>query len=76
MAEKIEQNISTFEIPAEKDEDWHDDIDVEYATYGNEKDYISPKKISEKNIKKIKAIEEKLKSNSITLFDMNSKLTS
>lgn len=79
MAEKIKQNISTFEIPEERNEDWHDDIDVDYATYGDEKqemEYISPKKVSKENIKKIKAIEEKLKLNNIKLFSMDSKLAS
>ena len=77
MAEKT--NISTFEIPTETNEDWHDDIDVGYATYGDEKqemEYISPKEISKENIKKIKKIERKLKLNNMSLFSMDSKFAS
>lgn len=80
MAEKIKQKISTFEIPAEKNEDWHDDIDVDYATYGNEKqerEYISPSEVgkeNKENIEEIKAKNQKL--GRIALFNMDSKLAS
>ncbi len=81
MAEKTikTKTTSTFTIPEEQNEDWHDDIDVDYATYGNEdqeKEYISPTEVSKENIQKIKSLEEKLKLSSIKLFSMDSKLAS
>ena len=63
MAEKL--GGSTWNIPGEGkviDSPWEDDIDVEYATYGSEKEekeYISPNKVitkdAQKKIDRIKA---------------------
>ncbi len=80
MAEKFKQNISTFEIPKEREEDWHDDIDVDYAIYGDENqemEYISPTELNKEkheNIEKIKAKNQKL--GRIALFSMDSKYAS
>ena len=56
MAEKL--GGSAWNIPNNGkvvDSDWKDDIDVEFATYGNEKEekeYISPDKVVTKNEQK------------------------
>lgn len=40
--------------------DWKDDIDVGYATYENEKEYISPSEVSKESIAKIKQRNQKI----------------
>ena len=55
--------ISTLNIPNEViDSDWKDDIDVDYAIYGNDEteegEYISPTSISKESIEKIKKFED------------------
>lgn len=67
--------ISTFKVPDDGkviDSDWQDDIDVEYAIYGdNEKQegqYISPKSVSKESIKKIKKLQVELAFNGIKRF--------
>lgn len=59
--------ISTFNVPDHGkvvDSDWKDDIDVDYAIYGDtekaEGQYISPASISKETIKEIKSFQEKL----------------
>ena len=57
--------IQTLTIPNEVvDSDWRDDVDVDYAIYGNtekqEGEYISPDSISKESIKEIKSFQEKL----------------
>lgn len=64
MAEKLKQ-ISTLSIPSEVvDSDWKDDIDVDYAIYGDseakEGDYVSPKSVSKESINQIKDFQVKL----------------
>jgi hypothetical protein len=51
----------TFKIPTQVvDSDWKDDIDVDYAIYGNEKEYISPNNVSKESIQKIKARDQRI----------------
>ena len=51
----------TLRIPTHVvDSDWKDDIDVDYAIYGNEKEYISPKNVSKESIQKIKARDQRI----------------
>jgi len=51
----------TFKIPTQLvDSDWKDDIDVDYAIYGNEKEYISPNNVSKESIQKIKARDQRI----------------
>jgi hypothetical protein len=51
----------TLRIPTQVvDSDWKDDIDVDYAIYGNEKEYISPKNVSKESIQKIKARDQRI----------------
>ena len=61
MAEKIQ----TLNLPTEViDSQWEDDIDVDYATYGDEKqerEYISPKSIKKESIEKIKSLKQTYK---------------
>ena len=59
--------ISTFNIPAGgkvENSDWKDDIDVDYAIYGDDEkkegEYISPKSVSKESLKKIKNLQVKL----------------
>ena len=52
----------TIKIPTEVwESNWKDDVDVDYAIYGdNEKqeaEYIAPDKVSKKSIEKIKSID-------------------
>ena len=68
MAEKLK-------IPNEVvDSDWEDDIDIDYAIYGdsekNEATYVSPSEVSKENIKKIKA----QKIGHIALFNFKDKM--
>lgn len=63
MAEKLK--TQTLNIPNKVvDSEWKDDIDVDYAIYGdNEKaegEYISPKSVSKESIKEIKNFQTKL----------------
>ena len=57
------------------DSDWEDDIDVDYAIYGdnekNEATYVSPAEVSKESIKKIKA----QKIGHIALFSLKDKMT-
>ena len=61
-------------------ENWKDDIDVGYATYGNEKqemEYISPDKVSKEGEKKIKEIKRRnIKLGHFAVFARNDKLLS
>ena len=57
--------IQTLTIPNEVvDSDWKDDVDVEYAIYGNnekqEGEYISPQNVSKESLNKIKNMQVKL----------------
>ena len=60
--------IETLKIPTEvkfsKRNNWEDDIvdtsDVDYATYENEKSYISPKTVDKEKIADLKRIRQKL----------------
>ena len=57
--------IQTLTIPNEVvDSDWKDDVDVDYAIYGeNEKkegEYVSPKEVSKESLNKIKNLQVKL----------------
>ena len=50
-----------FKIPTQVvDSDWKDDIDVDYAIYGDEKEYISPNNVSKESIQKIKARDQRI----------------
>ena len=54
----------TIKLPKQVQEDnnWRDDIDLDYATYGNEKDemkYVSPKRISKEAKESIAKIKER-----------------
>lgn len=64
MAEEL--NLPTKVINSE----WQDDIDVDYAIYGDnektEREYISPEGISKNSIEKIKA--RKLGHSALNLF--------
>ncbi|MBQ9484585.1 hypothetical protein IJU85_00560 [Candidatus Saccharibacteria bacterium] len=49
----------TFKIPTQVvDSDWKDDIDVDYAIHGgnekNEREFVSPDKVSDQSIESIK----------------------
>lgn len=53
--------ISTFNVPGNGkvvDSPWQDDIDIDYAIYGDDEkkegEYISPTKVSKESIKRIK----------------------
>lgn len=53
MAETLKLNLPNEVI----DSEWRDDVDVEYATYGDEKQerqYISPESVNKESIKRIK----------------------
>lgn len=50
MAETLKFNIPNEVVNA----DWKDDIDVDYATYKNEGEYVSPEKISKESLRQIK----------------------
>lgn len=42
------------------DSDWKDDIDIDYETYGTEKEemeYVAPESVSKESIEKIKSID-------------------
>lgn len=57
--------ISTLNIPNEViDSDWKDDVDVDYAIYGNtekqEGEFISPESVSKESLNKIKNFQVKL----------------
>ncbi len=65
--------IQTLTIPNEViDSDWEDDIDVDYAIYGqNEKqegEYISPDSVSKESIKRIKSRQIRLAINGLGRF--------
>ena len=67
MAEKL--NIPKRVV----DSDWKDDVDIDYATYGDEKaerEYISPTEVSKESISMIK--KRKLGHNA--LFTLKDKL--
>ncbi|MBQ8984955.1 hypothetical protein IJ076_00120 [Candidatus Saccharibacteria bacterium] len=71
MAEKL--NTQTLNIPDQVvDSDWKDDIDVDYAIYGdNEKqegEYISPKSVSKESLNQIKDFQVKLAFNGLKKF--------
>lgn len=66
----------TLKLPKKVvDSDWEDDIDIDYAIYGDsEKDeakYISPAEVSKESIDKIKA----QKIGHIALFSLKDKLS-
>lgn len=53
-------SIEKYKIPEERNSDWRDDIDLDFETYGTNKqemEYISPSDIPKENIEKIKAID-------------------
>ena len=67
--------ISTFNLPdGDKvvDSEWRDDIDVDYAIYGDDEkqegEYVSPEKVSRESIKEIKSFQEKLAFRSLKKF--------
>lgn len=67
--------ISTLNLPADGkviDSAWKDDIDVEYAIYGNnektEGRYIDPDTVSKESIKKIKSFQEKIAFSALKKF--------
>ena len=71
MAESI--NSKTLNIPSEVvDSEWKDDIDVDYAIYGDneeqEGEYISPKHVSRESIKQIKDFQVRLAWNGLNKF--------
>ena len=71
MAEKLK--TQTLNIPDKVvDSDWKDDVDVDYAIYGNtekqEGQYVSPKSVSKESIKEIKSFQEKLAFRSLKAF--------
>ena len=71
MAAKEKLTIPNKVIKA----DWKDDIDVDYATYGNnkqEREYVSPDKISKESIRRIKA--RKTGHNILAIFTKSDKL--
>ena len=54
----------TLKIPNETiDSEWRDDIDVDYAIYGNdekkEREFVSPKKVSKEAAEKITEIKSR-----------------
>ena len=53
---------------------WEDDVDVDYATYGDEKqerEYISPDKVSKESIKRLK--ERKIGHTVFSIFTQKDK---
>lgn len=71
MAAIIKLNLPNKVVKA----NWKDDIDVDYATYGNNKqesEYISPDEVSKESIKRIKA--RKTGHDILTIFTKNDKL--
>ena len=54
MAEKLKLPTQVI------NSDWKNDIDVGYATYDQEMEYISPTKISKESIDKIKKRNQKI----------------
>ena len=54
---------------------WEDDVDVDYATYGDEKqeiEYISPDKVSKESIKRLK--ERKIGHTVFSIFTQKDKI--
>lgn len=71
MAETIK--TQTLNIPNKViDSEWKDDIDVDYAIYGNDEgqegEYISPKTVSKESIDQIKNFQVKLAWNGLKRF--------
>ncbi|MBQ3292831.1 hypothetical protein IJG93_00790 [Candidatus Saccharibacteria bacterium] len=71
MAEKLK--TGTLNVPNKViDSDWRDDIDVDYAIYGDDEkqegEYISPRSVSKESIKEIKSFQEKLAFRSLKKF--------
>ena len=51
----------TIKLPTQVvNSDWKDDIDVGYATYKDEKEYISPSEVSKESIARIKQRNQRI----------------
>ncbi|MDO4527013.1 MAG: hypothetical protein Q4B87_02900 [Candidatus Saccharibacteria bacterium] len=71
MAEKLK--TQTLNLPNEVvDSAWKDDIDVDYAIYGDDEtkegEYISPDSISKESLSRVKDFQVKLAFNSLKKF--------
>lgn len=71
MAEKLK--TQTLNLPNEVvDSAWKDDIDVDYAIYGDDEakegEYISPNSVSKESLSHIKAFQVKLAFNGLKKF--------
>ncbi|MBR2837115.1 hypothetical protein IKE79_02030 [Candidatus Saccharibacteria bacterium] len=57
-------NKQTIKLPNKViNSNWRDDIDIDYATYGNDQEeakYISPNKVSKESIKLIKRRNQRI----------------
>ncbi len=70
----------TLKIPNQViNSDWRDDVDLDFETYGTnkqEREYISPAKVSKESIEKIKArrLNKERGKKLLTLFSRNEKI--
>ena len=73
MAEKL--NLPNKVINSE----WKDDVDVDYAIYGDneksEREYIPPEEVSKESINMIKRRNQKLGHAAVFLFDSKNKIS-